>query len=700
LIWWRSEDSTVSLLLRLLCFTSLWHILLIKSAHGTSLSVAPIAATKITPDMTTQAKAKSAGLSYKWLDLHVHTPSSHDFADRALDPEGRRKQIEEIIRKARTVGLHAIAITDHNVVTAIDEAKEIARPHGLTIFPGFEISCGGSLDGPIHVLGVFDPACTQAELERVLGRLEIGGEGADALTAKSVNDVIDIIRGLDGLPILAHANSSHGALNDIRGNPRTAIVQNSSLIAVEATAADFAKPQGKRLLDILDGSDSKYRRKLAVFSGSDNPASGTGHSAEGVGRRFSAFKMGELTVESLRQCFEDRDTRILQFEELGKTAEPQPRIIEVRIEGGFLGGQSLQFHAGMTSVIGATGTGKSLLIEFLRFAFQKPPHAGLMSEHKAKLLKQLKEGGTVCVRFADMSNDEYEISRTFNAKSGQDARCVNCSTGAQFDGEITSIFPILFYSQNEILEVTRDPRAQLNLLDSFRNSESRNQKLAALTGELRDLDRQLATALGASGDLSTLRRQVKTLDEQLKKCAKKLKVTASKEYVAFSELEDQKSSAEGRLPYFDSMQEVVTDAADALTQSVSDLPEAGAQSPEADVVSQIFKVQNHASEQLSKTFSLIEDARKKSERIIRSWEKKAKFTKAQKAYRRSLQRQSKLATVESERKTLQGERDKIGQRVQRSQTASQRLQQVRESRRVRLRSIEEERIADFRERDV
>ena len=79
--------------------------------------------------------------------------------------------------------------------------------------------------------------------------------------------VIDKINERGGLPVLAHANSSHGVMKDMKGNPRTDIIQNPKLIAVEATDFDNVskKEKGKRVIDLLDGNDDHYKRKLAVY---------------------------------------------------------------------------------------------------------------------------------------------------------------------------------------------------------------------------------------------------------------------------------------------------------------------------------------------------------------------------------------------------------------------------------------------------
>ncbi len=76
-------------------------------------------------------------------DLHIHTKCS----DGIFTPE-------EIVEKARIVGLHAISITDHDSVLGIDKAKPAALEKGIEIIPGVEMS--STYKGhDIHVLGYF-----------------------------------------------------------------------------------------------------------------------------------------------------------------------------------------------------------------------------------------------------------------------------------------------------------------------------------------------------------------------------------------------------------------------------------------------------------------------------------------------------------------------------------------------------------------
>lgn len=76
------------------------------------------------------------------IDLHVHTTAS----DGQYTPT-------EIIKKASEKNLKAIAITDHDTVGGIEEAKLEAKNHNIDFIPGIELNINGSA-GEFHLLGL------------------------------------------------------------------------------------------------------------------------------------------------------------------------------------------------------------------------------------------------------------------------------------------------------------------------------------------------------------------------------------------------------------------------------------------------------------------------------------------------------------------------------------------------------------------
>lgn len=79
------------------------------------------------------------------IDLHTHTTHSDGF----YTPE-------ELLLKTKSIGFRAISITDHDSISAFNEAYSVGRKIGVEVIPGVELSTdiGGS---EVHILGyLFD----------------------------------------------------------------------------------------------------------------------------------------------------------------------------------------------------------------------------------------------------------------------------------------------------------------------------------------------------------------------------------------------------------------------------------------------------------------------------------------------------------------------------------------------------------------
>lgn len=89
------------------------------------------------------------------VDLHSHTTAS----DGLFSPT-------EIVRLARQNGLKAVAITDHDIVSGIDEAIHEGKKLGIEVIPGVEISTLWK-GKEIHMLGLFIDYKDQNLLEKL-----------------------------------------------------------------------------------------------------------------------------------------------------------------------------------------------------------------------------------------------------------------------------------------------------------------------------------------------------------------------------------------------------------------------------------------------------------------------------------------------------------------------------------------------------
>ena len=628
------------------------------------------------------------------LDLHVHTPASHDFPDKSVSAD-------DIVAHCQQSGLSAIAVTDHNTADFIDKMKAAASAKGFTIFPGIEVSCGATQSGSIHVLALFDPNAGKDDLQKVLGKLDVVGTGRDALTQKSPADVIDIISQSGGLAVLAHANSTHGALADIKGNPRTALVKHKHLSAVEATSGDFEKSVGKRLLDVLDGDDPVYKRKLAVYKASDNPVSGqSGHCIDSIGSKFTYFRMGALTLESLRECFEDRDSRIVQDFELEKIASAHPRIEQLEITGGFLNKQLIPFHHGMNSIIGGTGTGKSLTIELLRFVFDRKPPEVLMADHKQKLQKQLRINGEVSAIYRDGSGVRYRISRKYENPRDPYAStvaCVNVDSGKAFKGDLSSLAPLLIYSQNEILEITRDENAQLRLLDNFQDLDSYHNQVTEIHQNLARLDQKLNQAIEDAASCAVLKKQFENVEVALEKIGRQIgtadKSKASKQYLALSA---ERTAIEEKIDEFEPLLELIDDTIESLKAGIPSgkMPvetlgeiESGLRASYASVLIG-----------LKASRAEVAKAQEKARATLPVWDKGHKYQQTEKEYKATIALKKKEEDLETRRRTLLDERKGLATRITQVEKAAKQEGKFRDEREALLATLGEAKAHYYAER--
>ncbi|HNF88951.1 MAG TPA: PHP domain-containing protein, partial [Thiobacillaceae bacterium] len=80
-------------------------------------------------------------------DLHCHSTAS----DGMLSPR-------ELVERAAGLGVDFLALTDHDELSGLDEAREVAKGAGLTLVPGVEISVTWH-GRTLHVVGLgVDPA--------------------------------------------------------------------------------------------------------------------------------------------------------------------------------------------------------------------------------------------------------------------------------------------------------------------------------------------------------------------------------------------------------------------------------------------------------------------------------------------------------------------------------------------------------------
>jgi len=108
-----------------------------------------------------------------FIDLHTHSTAS-DGSDTPA----------ELVQKAARIGLHAIALTDHDTLSGLDDAADAAHDLGIEFIRGCEVSARSD-QGSIHILGLWVPANCDS-LENFLAHLRNARDRRNGMILKKL----------------------------------------------------------------------------------------------------------------------------------------------------------------------------------------------------------------------------------------------------------------------------------------------------------------------------------------------------------------------------------------------------------------------------------------------------------------------------------------------------------------------------------
>lgn len=195
-------------------------------------------------------------------------------------------------------------------------------------------------------------------------------------------------------------------------------------------------------------------------------------------------------------------------------------IKRIQIEEGFLSGLDLRLPAGLIAVIGARGTGKTSLIEVIRFGLGAPNHTTDAEAESVDHAKHTLDGGEVTITIDDLI-DDVTVSRS--------------ATDRQPRATLPFEAPIIF-SQKEIETIGLSESGRLRLIDGFvRDRAKLRAQEAELANSIKSLYREMAsleseiarTSTGVA-ELPGLRTQVATLEARATEVSATSAVTAEK----------------------------------------------------------------------------------------------------------------------------------------------------------------------------
>lgn len=326
------------------------------------------------------------GAHYYCCDFQVHTPRDTNWSgNRPVSDGDRKAYAEKFIAACRTKGLQAVAITDHHDLCFFPFIKEAAATETddsgmpipveqrIVIFPGMELTLGVPcqailiLDAafPTHLLSTLYTVLAVTQNDPQYDRHAPTTRLADIKTLEQLCEMLDRIDYLKGhytlLPNVSETGSSTILRSGFAGSYAT-------MPCVGGYLDGSVTQLGNGNRTILEGRNKEYGFKpLGLFQTSDNRR----EDFNDLGLHRSWIKWATPTAEALRQACLAKETRISHN-------EPQlPSLVIEFFEVSnckFLGPVNIEFNTQFNCFIGGRGTGKSSLLEYLRWGLcDQPP---------------------------------------------------------------------------------------------------------------------------------------------------------------------------------------------------------------------------------------------------------------------------------------------------------------------------------------
>ncbi len=350
-----------------------------------------------------------------WLraDFHLHTRADKEFSYNSATEADRNAFVGQYVAALQAAQIRVGVITNHNKFDfdEFNALRKRAKAVGIYLLPGVELSVNDGTNG-IHVLLVFSEAWIQNGQDHIntflnatfLGKAPSQYENENG---RSNDSLIETLKKLESCQkdffiAFAHVEQKSGLLSALDGGRLQELAANECFkrhtLGFQKVRTDDLRQKAKHWLQAaypaeVEGSDCK--------------------AIDQVGKGQKVYlKLGDFNFEAVKLALADHTNRVAQT----PPAVAHSHISAVRFEGGLLGGERFGLASGLNCLIGIRGSGKSSLLEALRYALDIPfGQKSQDKDYKSKLIPHLlASGGKVVVEAISRQGVAYEVHRILN----------------------------------------------------------------------------------------------------------------------------------------------------------------------------------------------------------------------------------------------------------------------------------------------
>lgn len=463
------------------------------------------------------------GAHFHRSDFQVHTPRDLRWTGpSATTDEERVVYARELVAASRSRGLQAIAITDHHCMAfvpwiqaaAMEETNDDGSPLNpadrLTVFPGMELTLGV----PCQAILILDADFPSDFFSQILVALNIDqapvedsktvevSQLADIQSMKQLKETLDRYSWLKGRYTVFPNVSGEGQHSLLRKGQHAKYAEMPWVGGY--TDGEFSKLKTGPL-SILSGKERAWgNKRIAVIQTSDTRRSD--HETLGVPSTW--VKWAKPTAEALRQACLAQESRI----SLDAPRVPETYVASVSVtNSAFLGPVDLDLNRQYSALIGGRGTGKSTVLEYIRWALCDQPPPGDEDEtpnyqgRRRRLIEGTLKPLNASVEVVYVLNGVPHVVRRAALDGSLQLKIDGGAFAPCTEDEVRALLPIQAYSQKQLSDVsvrveeltrfiTAPIKAELDRLDRMADDRATHlRELYATRQRYRDLSRQVAS---------------------------------------------------------------------------------------------------------------------------------------------------------------------------------------------------------------
>lgn len=353
-------------------------------------------------------------------DFHLHTRADKEFIYKGEENSYFNNYVDKLKEQNIKLGL----ITNHNKFDK-DEFRNLrnkALKEEIYLLPGVELSVNDGSNG-IHTLVIFSDEWLengQDYINPFISSMFTGKSKSEyqQRNGRSEKNILQVVEELektsrDYFLIFAHVEQKNGLWEEMKGGKLSDFSEN--------IYADVRqKTLGFQKVRTHDVKDRVCRTKVKSWLKDWYPAEVEGSDCKSIddikGGDLTWLKIGSYTFEAVKYALSDYPNRASSITPEGYK---HSYIKSISFEGGVLNNQTIFFSPELNSLIGIRGSGKSSILEAIRYTLDI--HFGekaMDTDYKQKLIKHtLGSGGMAIITAIDQYGQEYKIKKILNEAS-------------------------------------------------------------------------------------------------------------------------------------------------------------------------------------------------------------------------------------------------------------------------------------------